>query len=129
MSTAELELYEAIKPKLGEKEAQMLLRFMETKVGGEVEKGTSILATKSGVADLKSEMKSDVANLKSEMKSDMADLKSEMKSDVANLKSEMKSDMANLKSEMIKWMFIFWIGTVGTLIGSFIGIFKMAGIL
>ena len=42
MSTAELELYEAIKPKLGEKEAQMLLRFMETKIGGEVEKGTSI---------------------------------------------------------------------------------------
>ena len=107
MSTAELELYEAIKPKLGEKEAQMLLRFMETKIGGEVEKGTSILATKSNVADLKSEMKSDVADLK----------------------SEMKSDMANLKSEMVKWMFIFWIGTVGTLIGSFIGIFKMAGIL
>ncbi len=28
-----------------------------------------------------------------------------------------KEDLTNTKSEMIKWMFIFWVGTIGVLSG------------
>ena len=28
-----------------------------------------------------------------------------------------KEDLANVKTEMIKWMFIFWVGTIGVLSG------------
>ncbi len=51
------------------------------------------------------------------------------KGDLANVKGDLKTEIASSKSEMIKWMFIFWIGTVVTLVGSFITIFKFAGIL
>lgn len=41
--------------------------------------------------------KSDLAELKSELKSEMA----ELRSDMAELKAELKSDMAHLKSDLV----------------------------
>ncbi len=85
MSTLELEFYDVIKKKLGEKESKMLLELMEQKVDKEFTKQSTGLAT--------------------------------------------QTDLANLKTDIIKWMFIFWIGTVGTIMASLIGIFKLAGVL
>ncbi len=32
------------------------------------------------------------------------------------LKAEMRGEMAALKAELLKWMFLFWLGTIGTVI-------------
>ena len=42
------------------------------------------------------------------------------------LRSELVEKIANSKVETIKWMFIFWIGNVITIIGGIIGILKIA---
>ncbi len=31
--------------------------------------------------------------------------------------AELKADMSDLKAELIKWMFLFWLGTVATMLG------------
>ena len=33
------------------------------------------------------------------------------------LAAELRAEMAVLKAEMIKWMFLFWLGTVATMLG------------
>jgi len=33
------------------------------------------------------------------------------------LGSELRTEMADLKAELIKWMFLFWLGTVATMLG------------
>jgi hypothetical protein len=30
--------------------------------------------------------------------------------------AEVRAELANLKAELVRWMFLFWIGTIGTLI-------------
>lgn len=30
--------------------------------------------------------------------------------------AELRSDLAALKAELLKWMFLFWVGTIGTVI-------------
>ena len=30
--------------------------------------------------------------------------------------AEIRADLANLETKLIRWMFLFWIGTIGTLI-------------
>jgi hypothetical protein len=50
--------------------------------------------------------------LRDEVKSDISGFRDELKSDVMSLKVDSKRD----KSDIIKWMFIFWIGTIGSLI-------------
>ena len=42
------------------------------------------------------------------------------------LRAELVEKIANSKAETIKWMFIFWIGNVITIIGGIIGILKIA---
>ena len=35
---------------------------------------------------------------------------------IAELRSEIRQELAQLETRLIRWMFLFWIGTVGTLI-------------
>ena len=30
--------------------------------------------------------------------------------------AEVRTELANMKAELVRWMFLFWIGTVGTLV-------------
>jgi hypothetical protein len=46
--------------------------------------------------------------------------------EIAGLKIELTEKIASNKVEMIKWMFIFWIGNVITIIGGIMGILKIA---
>lgn len=35
---------------------------------------------------------------------------------IAEVRADLRAGLANLKSELIRWMFLFWVGTLGTLI-------------
>lgn len=35
---------------------------------------------------------------------------------IAELRAEFRTALADLRAELIKWMFLFWLGTVGTVI-------------
>ena len=89
-AAAEIELYEILKSKIGEKEAKTLVEYIETKVEKKFEEKKDILAAKE-----------DLANVK-------ADLMVEIE--------KVRTDMQKMKAEIIKWMFIFWAGQIGALI-------------
>ncbi|MDO8445547.1 MAG: hypothetical protein Q7T53_05500 [Deltaproteobacteria bacterium] len=75
----EIELYEILRSKLGDKEAKNLVEYVETRVERKFEEKKDVLATKQ-----------DITNL---------DVKIEQ-----------------VKSEIIKWMFLFWVGQLASLI-------------
>jgi hypothetical protein len=45
-----------------------------------------------------------------------AELRSELHGEVAGLRAELSSKLAALETRLIRWMFLFWIGTIGTMI-------------
>lgn len=51
----------------------------------------------------------------------VAELRSEMEAGFAALRVE----MASLKSDLVRWMFIFWTGTMVTLLGTVIALVKL----
>lgn len=73
MVVSEIKLYELLKVKLGEKEAEAFVDILETRVDKKFEEAKQVLAT--------------------------------------------KQDLAETKADIIKWMFIFWVGSVGILSG------------
>ncbi|MBU1181340.1 MAG: DUF1640 domain-containing protein [Proteobacteria bacterium] len=79
MKVAEIELYEILKSKVGEKEAKTLVEYIEAKVEKKFEDKKDILATKQ---------------------------------DIANLEIKIEKT----RSDIIKWMFLFWIGQLASLI-------------
>jgi len=89
MKTQELKLYELLKVKIGEEETQLLLETIETKSEATIAGKVGVLATKEDVYQVREEM------------------------------SHVREDMGHNKAELIKWMFIFWMGQLGTTIAIF----------
>ncbi len=56
MQVAEIELYEILKGKLGEKEAKILVEYIEAKVEKKLEGKQDILATKVDLANVKADI-------------------------------------------------------------------------
>ena len=74
---------------------------------------------KAEVGSLRSELKAEVGGLRSELKADIQSLRSELKGDIAEarmateaLGSQLRLEMAGHRADLIKWMFLFWVGTV-----------------
>ena len=86
----------------------------------------SAVATKTGLAELKTELKTDLAELKADMatKADLAELKTELKTDLAELKTDMvtkaelKADMAEMETRLTMRMLLM-VGILATLMTVF----------
>jgi hypothetical protein len=66
-----------------------------------------------------------VAGIKEEVAKEVAIQKNGLatKEDIFALKAELKIDIAEAKAEMIRWMFIFWLGSVATISGIMFALF------
>ena len=74
---------------------------------------------RSEIGELRSELKTDIASLQSELKADAARLQSEVKREIAEarmateaLGPQLRLEMAGQRADLVKWMFLFWVGTV-----------------
>ena len=50
----------------------------------------------------------------------IAELRAEFRTEIEKLRLEMQTGLANLRSELLRWMFLFWIGTVGPLLLAYL---------
>ena len=112
MPVTEIEIYEALKEKIGESSAKILIEFIDLRVEKEFERKKDILATKQDIAELRSANKQDIEELKTTTNQEIARL--EVK--IERLKSELETKIEKTKTELIKWMFIFWAGQIGVLL-------------
>ncbi len=70
---------------------------------------TSVLASKTDVTTLRTEVKADIAVLRSEVKADISALRTELKTDISELRTEcsglrteLKSDISELQKSIVK---------------------------
>ena len=129
MQVAEIELYEILKTKLGEKEAKTLVEYIEAKVGKELEEKKDILATKEDINALRAATKEDINGLKIEIEKvrtgmviEIEKVRTGMVVEIEKVRTEMvveiekvRTEMEKTRSDIIKWMFLFWIGQVASL--------------
>ena len=85
--TTDIQLFRILKERLGEKEAESLVDFVEAKLKENNDANLKILATKEDIASTKEDILAT------------------------------RTLIADTKSELIKWMFIFWIGQVAVTFG------------
>lgn len=67
MQIAEIELYEILKERLGEKEAKALVEYIEAKVEKKFEEKKDILASKEDLANLKTELMVQIEKTRSDI--------------------------------------------------------------
>ncbi|MBO8132133.1 MAG: hypothetical protein H0Z29_11620 [Candidatus Marinimicrobia bacterium] len=83
------------------------------------------------IEGVRTELKSEIESLRSEMKSEIENLRSEMKSEIEGLrtnderiKTELIERIEKKHSDTVKWMFIFWVGQIGAILGILFAFFK-----
>src|SRR5580700_5602375 len=62
MVVSEIKLYELLKAKLGNQEAEAFVEILEKKVDQKFDDAKQILATREDIANLRTELKTDIAN-------------------------------------------------------------------
>jgi len=82
MVVSEIKLYEILKLRLGEKEAEALVEFVEAKIKESDEENLKVLATKEDMAKIKEDM--------------------------AKIEGRLETKIVETKADLMKWMFIFW---------------------
>jgi hypothetical protein len=66
------------------------------------------------IAGLRGELKQEIGGLRSETKQEFASVRMEIEATGARLRTE----MAVLRADLIKWMFLFWLGTIAVSIAN-----------
>ena len=59
------------------------------------------------------EVRLEITGLGAGLRAEMGGLETSLRGEIATL----RGDMSNLKAELVKWMFLFWLGTVATMLG------------
>ena len=61
-----------------------------------------------------------IAELRAEFTTQLAGLRADFTTQIAELRAEFKAELseriAGLETRLIRWMFLFWVGTIGTMI-------------
>ena len=101
-----LELYEKLKPKLGDEETRALLEFLDTSI-------ESRAATKQDLQQSESTLRQEIQRTESALRQDIQRTESALREEMFALREEIH----NVKVDLIKWSFGFWIGSIAVLSG------------
>ena len=79
-------------------------------------------ATLSGeVSSLEGELRGEISSLEGKLLGKISSLEGKLLGEISslegNLRGEFRSDMKAMKANLMKWMFLYWTGTVAAIIG------------
>jgi hypothetical protein len=69
-------------------------------------------------ADLRDLIEVQALRFRAELQQGLAETEAELRGEMVQLRADMRTGFADLRAELLKWMFLFWLGTVGVTLAS-----------
>ena len=69
-------------------------------------------------ADLRDLIEVQAQRFDARLEQRLAETRADLRSEIGQLRGEMRVGFAQLRAELLKWMFLFWLGTVGVTLAS-----------
>ena len=125
LSVSIISIPRSLRDKLGDEASESLVEMLnqysqenrESIIGSATQRYEIHLANE--MSHLKTELKADIFDLREEMMRIDHSIRSDLGSEISELRDEMHRNNTNV----IKWMFVFWIGQIGALIGVLFAFF------
>ena len=67
-------------------------------------------------ADLRDLIEIQAQRFDARLEQRLAETRADLRSEIGHLRGEMRVGFAQLRAELLKWMFLFWLGTIGTVL-------------
>lgn len=119
MTPTGIQLFQLLKPKLGERETEALINFVDVRAKENrqeiQESNLKTCATKEELWKVKEELKEEISNVKFILKEDIVNLRTELKGDIASLDVK----ISDFKSDIIRWVFAFFVTLMLAIIGLY----------
>jgi len=112
-----LELYEKLKPKLGEAEARALLEFVETSVQEKA-------ATKDDLDRTASSLRDEIQRTASSLRDEFQRTASSLRDEIHRTEAVVRKEIQEVKVDLLKWSFAFWVGAVAVLSGIMLALLR-----
>jgi hypothetical protein len=103
-----LELYEKLKPRLGEEEARSLLEFIESTV------------------EQRAVTKADLQQTAASLREEMRQLEGALREEIRQIDASLREEIQKVRADLIKWSFAFWVGNVAVLSGIMFALLRGA---
>lgn len=112
----------SLREKLGEEGADALIEILNQAQTNQKNDIIELVGEK-----FERRLSEEISALRKELKEDNAALRTELKEDIASLSKgmhSMRTEMHSIRADLIKWMFIFWVGQVATILGILFVFFR-----
>jgi hypothetical protein len=93
-----------LRERLGEEGAEALVQLINQ-------------ATEAGNGDV-------VAVVEEKFERHLTEEASKLRAEIGHLRGEMIERIESVRSELIKWMFVFWVGQIGAMVGILFAFFR-----
>ena len=119
MNASAIKVYEIFKEnlKLGEEKASMVIKYLENsteeKISNEIKSKIEHLATKEDLLKSESSLREEILKSESSLREEILKSESSLREKILKL----ETTMSKKHFDIIKWMFVFWVGAVATIIG------------
>ena len=57
-----------------------------------------------------------MGQMRAELRQEIGALGADLRQEIGELRTETRAGFADLKAELLRWMFLFWVGTMGTVL-------------
>ena len=121
MEMNQIQMYEILKTKLGEKETKTFIHLIDEKMDAKINSRKHELATKEDISLLKDDMsllKENIASYRLATTKDIASLRE----DIAIFRLSSKDDLAKLKDELLRTFFITSLGQLLAIVACIISL-------
>lgn len=127
-----LQLYEKLKPKLGEEEARELLEYVETAVESRAASKADLqqVATElrgelqQAVTELRGELQQAVTELRGELQQGLSGLRAEFLRELTRVETTLRREIQESRADLLKWSFAFWVGNLAAMAGIIFAMFR-----
>ena len=68
-------------------------------------------------SSLRAELHESASSLRAELHEAISSLRAELRGEIAALRSDIRAEMKAMQADLMKWMFIYWSGTVAAILG------------
>jgi hypothetical protein len=126
-----LELYEKLKPKLGEEEARSLLEYVTSAVEqraatkADLERNAGEL--REEIRRVEGELREEIRRVEGELREEIRRVEGELREEIRRVEGKLREEMHSMRADLIKWSFVFWAGAVAALSGILFALLRTLG--
>ncbi|MBI4641995.1 MAG: DUF1640 domain-containing protein [Candidatus Tectomicrobia bacterium] len=132
-----LEVYEKLKPKLGEEEARVLIEFVEASVEQKAATKEDLqkteLALRGDLQKTELTLREELRQVDQALREELRQVDQALREELRRVEQALREEIHKLdqkievtKSDLIKWSFGFWIGNVAVMSGIMFAIIRFA---